>query len=63
MPPPEIDRRPPDWQSYWAAYDRASQQFQSDPNEHQLAILRAGEEILIRELLKPGKFALGPRTR
>jgi hypothetical protein len=42
-----------------AAYERAWLQFQAHPTEHNRQVLLAGEEILIRELLKPGTFELG----
>src|SRR5690349_18259051 len=59
MPQLESERRTPDWRDYLAAYERAWQQFHDRPSEQHLAVLHAGEEILIRELLKPGKFELG----
>jgi hypothetical protein len=59
MSPSERDPRRPDYRAYLAAYARAWQQFHDEPSEQHLAVLRAGEEILTRELLKPGKFALG----
>jgi hypothetical protein len=54
------ERRPlPDYTTYLAAYARVVGQFQLKPTPHNLALLHAGEEILIRELLKPGRFELG----
>ena len=59
---PESDHRPPDWRGYLVAYDRAWHQFQVQPNQHQFAILSAGEEMLFHELRKPGRFDLGRLT-
>ena len=59
MPHPERDPRRPDYRAFLAAYARAWQQFHDQPSEQHLAVLLAGEEILTRELLKPGKFDLG----
>jgi hypothetical protein len=59
MPPPETDFRPPDWRAYLAAYERAWRRYTDRPGEHTRQVLLAGEEILVRELLKPGKFDLG----
>ena len=50
---------PPDYRTYLAAYEQAWRRYQAEPTPHNLGVLHAGEEILIRELLKPGKFALG----
>ncbi len=33
--------------------------YQQEPTPHSWAVLHAGEEMLYRELLKPGKFELG----
>ena len=59
MPHPDHDRRSPDWRASVAAYERAWSRFSADPSEHHFGLLRTGEEILIRELSKPGKFELG----
>ena len=59
MPSSETDRRPPDWRAYLAAYDRAWRQHTERPTPQTFHLLQTGEEILIRELLKPGKFDLG----
>lgn len=59
MPHPERERSQPDYRAYLNAYERAWHQHQADPTEHTLALLVAGEQILHRELTKPGKFALG----
>ena len=53
------DRSTPDYTTYLAAYARAVGQFQADPTPANLTLLQTGEEILIRELLKPGRFELG----
>lgn len=55
----ELERRPPDWRSYLAAYERTWQQHITHPTEQTLQLLEIGQEILIRELFKPGKFELG----
>ncbi len=59
MSQPERERRRPDYRTYLAAYDRAWQRFQAEPTPHNRSLLRVGEELLISELLKPGKFELG----
>ncbi len=59
MPQPEREPRRPDYRAYLVAYEQAWQRYQADPTPHNLSILHAGEEILIRELLKPGQFELG----
>jgi hypothetical protein len=59
MPHPERGEHRPDYRTFLAAYERAWRSFQEDPTEHTLGVLRAGEEILTRELFKPGKFELG----
>lgn len=56
---PESEPRQPDWQRYLAAYQRTWQTFHDDPTPEHLTVLHTGEEILIRELLKPGRFPLG----
>src|SRR5215211_6005907 len=56
----ERSERPlPDYTTYLAAYARAVGQFQADPSPTNLTLLQTGEEILIREFLKPGRFELG----
>ena len=59
MPQLERDQRPPDYRAYLAAYERAWWQYTDRPSEQARRILLAGEEILKRELFKPGKFELG----
>jgi hypothetical protein len=59
MPNPEQDHHRPAWRTYLAAYERAVSQFQADPTPANLALLQTGEEILSRELWKPGRFELG----
>jgi hypothetical protein len=54
------ERRPlPDYTAYLAAYEQAVKRFRADPTPQALALLQTGEEILTRELLKPGRFELG----
>ena len=57
--PTERDRRRPDYRHYLHAFDRARQLYQDRPTELNLAVLLAGEDVLYRELEKPGKFELG----
>ncbi len=57
--PTEHDRRMPDYRTYLTAYERAWQQWQQDPSPHNRALLHTGEQILYRELAKPGRFDLG----
>lgn len=59
MPRPEGEPRKPDYRAYLAAYDRGWQRYQREPTPHNQGMLHAGEEILVRELLKPGRFDLG----
>ena len=59
MPQPEHSPSPLDDTAFLAAYDRAWQRFQADPTPHNQSLLRTGEQFLIRELQKPGKFELG----
>lgn len=56
---PERERSQPDYRAFLAAYERAWQQYQDEPAAHILALLVTGEQILYRELTKPGKFDLG----
>jgi hypothetical protein len=55
----EHERRRPDWRDFLGAYARARARVLRQPTERNLELLRAGEEILYRELVKPGKFDLG----
>ncbi len=48
-----------DYTTYLVAYERAVKRFQERPTPTTLALLDTGEQILIRELLKPGRFELG----
>ena len=59
MPHPERGDRRPDYRAYLSSYEQAWRRYQAEPTPHTLGVLRAGEEILVRELLRPGKFALG----
>lgn len=59
MPRPEHPSRPVDYRAFLAAYERAWQRFQAEPTAHHRFLLRVGEELLIGELLKPGRFELG----
>lgn len=52
----------PRWPSYrelLAAYDRARETYERDPNPCSLAVLETGLAILVQELHRPGKFELG----
>src|SRR5919205_564707 len=53
------ERPAPDYTTFLEAYDRSVRKFQADPSPANLALLQTGEEILIRELLKPSRFELG----
>jgi len=53
------ERPTPDYTTFLEAYDRSARQFRDDPSPANLALLQTGEEILIRELLTPGRFELG----
>jgi hypothetical protein len=59
MPHLERGERRPDYGTFLIAYEHAWLRYQADPTPHHLAVLQAGEEILMRELFKPGKFELG----
>jgi hypothetical protein len=60
MPQPrEREPRKPDWQTLLARYDQTVQRYLTHPDGHALRQLRTGQDILIRELEKPGKFDLG----
>ncbi len=59
MPRPERESRRPDYRTFLSAYEQAWQRYQADPTPQKLSILHAGEEIMFRELLKPGRFELG----
>jgi hypothetical protein len=55
------ERTPPpfDYKALLASYDRAWREFQADPSPHTIRVLRTGEEMLLGEFAKPGKFELG----
>jgi hypothetical protein len=55
---PERTPPPLDYKALLASYDRAWRQFQADPSPHATALLRTGEEMLLREFTKPGRFEL-----
>ena len=59
MPHPERGDRRPDYRTFLAAYDQAWRRHRREPTPETLAVLKAGREILVRELFKPGRFALG----
>jgi len=59
MPYPERGDRRPDYRTFLSAYDQAWRRHQREPTPDTLAVLEAGREILVRELFKPGRFALG----
>ena len=48
-----------DYTTYLVAYERAVNRFQERPTPTTLALLETGKQMLIRELLKPGRFELG----
>lgn len=55
----EREPQPPDWRVLLDRYAQAWQRYQTTPTPHNLAVLRSGEQFLIGELIKPGKFPLG----
>lgn len=59
MPHPERGEHRPAYRAYLAAYERAWRRHQAEPTPHNLGVLHAGEEFLVRELSKPGRFDLG----
>ncbi len=59
MPHPERGPRAVDYKALLRAYDRVWQRFHADPTPHTFGLLKTGEDLLIRELLKPGAFELG----
>ncbi len=59
MPYPERGDRRPDYRTFLSAYDQAWRRHQHEPPPHNLSILHAGHEILVRELFRPGRFDLG----
>ncbi len=62
MPFPERGDRRPDYRTFLSAYDQAWRRHQREPTPDTLAVLKAGREILVRELFKPGRFALGQQV-
>lgn len=59
MPHREHEPCPPDYAVYLAAYEHAWRQYQDQPTARSLALLLAGQELLNRELGKPGRLELG----
>ena len=59
MPSPEGRRPEPEYRAVLTAYERAWQRCQERPTDHNLTQLLIGEQRLYREVLKPGRFALG----
>jgi hypothetical protein len=56
---PERIPPPLDYTALLGAYDRAWQQFQANPSPDAIRLLQTGEELLLREFAKPGRFELG----
>lgn len=59
MPHPEHGPRPAHYTTFLAAYERARRRFREEPTPHHHELLVLGEELLIGELRKPGRFELG----
>jgi hypothetical protein len=55
----EHELRRPSYQELLAAYDHARERYERDPRAQSFAVLETGLQILVAELLRPGKFALG----
>ena len=55
----EHEPQRPSYQELLAAYDRAREMWERDPGPHTVAALETGLQILVQELLRPGKFKLG----
>jgi hypothetical protein len=59
MSHPEHGPRPAHYTTFLAAYERAWRRFWEEPTPHHHELLLVGEELLIGELRRPGKFDLG----
>jgi len=59
MPTTEHEPRPPRYQEFLVAYDRARATYERDPTPRTLAVLETGLQILVQELHRPGTFELG----
>lgn len=59
MRPPEYEGSRPDYRTYLAAFERAWQRYHDDPTRQNHAVLLTGEQILYRELARPGRIELG----
>jgi hypothetical protein len=59
MPTPEYAPPPATSQEVLAVHGRARALWERDPSPRTFALLRAGIELLYRELGRPGTFALG----
>lgn len=59
LPTTEYEPHRPHYQELLAAYERAREAFERDPNPHREAVLESGLLSLIDELHRPGMFALG----
>lgn len=55
----EREPRRPTWQVLLDRYAQAWERYSQQPTRHNQRILTAGEQLLLRELQKPGKFPLG----
>jgi hypothetical protein len=60
MPQPsEREPEQPDWNDLVARYSQAWERYSQQPTPANFRLLQTGEEILVRELSRPGKFDLG----
>src|SRR5690348_12643511 len=59
MPTSEFEPRRPSWRELLVAYDRAWRAFDANPSPDAIRLLRTGEELLLREFARPGRFELG----
>lgn len=55
----EREPQKPDWQVLLDRYAHAWERYSQQPTLHNQRVLTAGEQLLIRELGKPGKFPMG----
>lgn len=60
MPNPrEQEPHQPTWRLILARYEQAWERYSQASTLHNFNVLKAGEAMLVAELLKPGKFPLG----
>ncbi len=59
MPSAESEPRAPGYRALLAAYARTRAAWERSPTLQGFSLLQAGLEVLYRELVQPGRFALG----